>query len=167
MNISENNLKDPLREIMKEEINKKLQNTKFTFEILEEKYSKDEHLHILYDIKGQSIWFDEKYMKTFKWSESEYFSINCFKILGNETNQGHPLIEIFLQNFEEKPKEFVCKNFQKKTFDFLLIVETSPVTSGKGVTMGFKARFERVDDLDDKPIGCLLHLIPNKEFNEL
>jgi len=111
VNISENNLKDPLREIMKEEINKKLQNTKFTFEILEEKYSKDEHLHILYDIKGQSIWFDEKYMKTFKWSEAEYFSINCFKILGNETNQGHPLIEIFLQNFEEKPKEFVCKNF--------------------------------------------------------
>eukprot|EP01080_Neovahlkampfia_damariscottae_P008056 gene8056-12518_t len=143
-------LKDPIREIMKQEINKRLRNTTHTFDSLEEKFFKNENLHILYDVTGNSIWFCGNYMKELKRTEAEYFSVNCFQILGNEMNNGHPLYDIFKQNFDVKPKEFVF--------------QSSPVYSGKGVKIAFKAKFERVDDLNGNVFGFFLHISPNRDF---
>eukprot|EP01080_Neovahlkampfia_damariscottae_P008059 gene8059-12521_t len=133
-------------------INKKLKKTKLTFENLEAKYSNETRSHILYDLKGNSIWFNASMMEHYKRTYKEYLTVNLFDIL-IQYNPQNPIVFLLIDFFES----------QEKIYEF-----ESEINSSIGLIMTIKATLDRVDDNDGCPFGYLLHFdITNEKKNEL
>ena len=91
---------------LKEEINEKLAGTGFTFEILETKYSNDTIFHVLFDLKGQSIWFNQSFMEYTKRTPNDYLKPNYLDNILN-LNPGHPFGGLFKNVLQDQPKEII------------------------------------------------------------
>eukprot|EP01080_Neovahlkampfia_damariscottae_P008052 gene8052-12514_t len=146
-----NNSKCPVkkistRELIINEMNKKLKDTIWTYQLLEEKYGEEPICVGLSDLNGNSIWFNKTYMAVMNRSEKEYFCVNYLDTL-KCLNEQHPLTEIMEENYKYKPKEFR--------------LEASLFTTYKHVHVGFEvAVFVRIDTVQGEPFGYLARFIP-------
>jgi PAS domain-containing protein len=95
-------------EIIRQNINKKLSGTPLTLEFLEEKYNNDTQFCIVYDLKGNSIWFNASYMNYTGRKETDFLKANFLETL-MKLNEEHPVTEIFLRILQEQPEEFKCE----------------------------------------------------------
>eukprot|EP01080_Neovahlkampfia_damariscottae_P010905 gene10905-3609_t len=111
-----------------ERINKLLQGTGYNFKKLEELYSNDTVFHIVFDIKGQSIWND-------------YLKPNFVDVL-LKFNPDHPYTSFFVGLLQDRPK-------QAK-------IETSEITLSSNRKVTFRANYERLDN-EEGPVGYLSH----------
>ena len=93
------------KEILSKKVNKKLEGTGYTYELLESTYGDDHICAGITTIEGDSVWFNKSYMKVFKRTEEDFFSINYIKTL-EKLNKDHPFTEIFIENFKNKTKQF-------------------------------------------------------------
>jgi hypothetical protein len=99
-------------EIIRQTINKKLRGTPLTLEILEEKYNNDTQFCVVYDLKGNSIWFNASYMEFSGRKEIDYMTPNYLEKL-ILLNKDHPLCEILTNLLQDQPKDFVSMKFVK------------------------------------------------------
>eukprot|EP01080_Neovahlkampfia_damariscottae_P008058 gene8058-12520_t len=126
---------------MIQKIDKKLEGTGFTFEKLEKKYRGDSLVHALYEMNGNTVWFNDKFMEVFKRDESHYMSLNVFEVF-QTFNPDHPATTLLPQ--------LVYTHADSLKFD------TSGMVSALGVEFSSKAVLERVDK-NDEVFGYLLH----------
>ena len=74
--------------------------------------------YVVYDMKGNSIWFNSSFMEALKKDETQYLKINLFDVLEN-FNEGHPVHGIMKETFENQPKTMTCKRIFS-IFDLLI-----------------------------------------------
>jgi hypothetical protein len=140
-------------EAVKQKINKKLENTPLTVEMLEQKYNNDTEFHVVFDMKGNSIWFNASYMEYTGRNETNLMEPNFMNIL-LALNKDHPMCDVLLNLLQEQPKEFMGKFFEILNVK----VESSEITIPNFKKFAFKCVYERIDSTTEGPIGYLSHL---------
>jgi hypothetical protein len=99
-------------EFLIQKVNKKLENTSLSVEILNERFNNDTEIHILFDMKGNSIWFNASYMEFSGRKEIDYMTPNYLEKL-IQLNEDHPLCDILTNLLQDQPKDFMSMNLVK------------------------------------------------------
>jgi hypothetical protein len=99
-------------EFLIQKVNKKLENTSLSVEILNERFNNDTEIHILFDMKGNSIWFNARYMEFSGRKEIDYMTPNYLEKL-IQLNEDHPLCDILTNLLQDQPKDFMSMNLVK------------------------------------------------------
>jgi hypothetical protein len=95
-------------EIIRKNINKKLKGTPLTLEYLESKYNNDTLFCLVFDMKGNSIWFNASYMNFTERKETDFLKANFLETL-LKLNEHHPVTDIFIKILQDQPEEYRCK----------------------------------------------------------
>eukprot|EP01080_Neovahlkampfia_damariscottae_P008057 gene8057-12519_t len=133
------------KEVLIHKINEKLKGTGLSFEGLEEKYSNDPLVHVIYELEGNSIWFNDTFSKVFKRPFTHYMTIDIVKVLA-EYNPDHPAVTFL--------PDFIKSHAESLKFD------TSDLISPAGVVYSGRAELQRIDK-DDKPFAYFIHFDAN------
>jgi len=121
---------------------------------LEKKYSNDTLHHVLYDLKGNSIWFNYSFMEVFHRTSCDYLKINIFDVM-DMWNPEHPVGSLIKCFFQNQGKELEGKTKNKKNLNLKLTVEPSEMMSSIGILMSIKAKLSRIDAIGE-PFGYLI-----------
>jgi hypothetical protein len=113
-------------ETIRQKINKKLENTSWTVQLLEEKFNNETMFHVLMDMKGNSIWFNVSYMEYTGRNETMLMQPNFLNTL-LALNKDHPMCDVLINLLQQQPQEFIGKkilltfqwNLQKLQFQIL------------------------------------------------
>eukprot|EP01080_Neovahlkampfia_damariscottae_P004489 gene4489-7870_t len=130
------------QEILINKINKKLEGTDYTFEKLEKVFGGDELIFGLFDLKGNSFWFNESFKRTFKRTNSEFLSVNCFHTL-EKFNPDHPGTMVI--------PDLVATHAKELKFDI------SDMVSTNGIKCSSKMVLTRFDK-NNEPFGYLMQM---------
>eukprot|EP01080_Neovahlkampfia_damariscottae_P008053 gene8053-12515_t len=115
---------------------------------LEKKYGERIVCCTVYDMDGNSIWFNKSYMKALKRSDKEYFCVNYIDTF-THLNGDHPFTEIFLDKLEGKPKQ--------------MKMDASTIVTSKNVKISMRLHFDRIDDKKGIPFGYIAQFVPTVE----
>eukprot|EP01080_Neovahlkampfia_damariscottae_P010138 gene10138-2557_t len=126
----------------REKINKKLKNTGLNYDSLEKKYSNDTSFHIIMDLKGQSIWFNQSFMELTNRSRDDYLKSNYIDVL-LKNNPDHFFTQFIVDLVQNQPKSSR--------------IESSEILLSNLRKIKFRGQYERVDN-DEGPIGYICHI---------